>query len=62
MAIATERIMTNVRKFLIQLGWSSSRGGGGERGGKERVVADSQTGQGLCASGFSRSRGALGRT
>lgn len=47
MAIATERIMTNVRKFLIQLGWSSRRDGGGERGGKERVVADSQTRQGL---------------
>lgn len=57
LALATERFMTNVRKFLIQL--DGSLWGGGE--GK-RVVADSQTWQGLWVSGFSRNLGALRET
>jgi len=58
LALATERFMTNVRKFLIQLDGSLwGRGGEGKR-----VVADSQTWQGLWVSGFSRNLGALRET
>lgn len=47
LALAIERIMTNIRKFLIQLGWRSDCGG---KGGE--LVANSQAWQGLWASGL----------
>lgn len=56
LALATERFMTNVRKFLIQREGSLWVGEG------KRVVADSQTWQGLWVSGFSRNLGALRET